>query len=340
MRELPSRGRCHAAFLLAYTIRLKPAATLEAWIAAALDRATIMAAATDIPGTARILLAAELARVDASVVLDERLLRVSTRADRRSFVTIARLLLSRYPPGWVVSAVVDGEFRPEYVPDADLQRLAWLGPDLAPIVLSVHRAITSASDAKVRKQIGDAGELAVVSALERIGITPNHVSLVSDAYGYDIEYQSGQNLHRLEVKACVQSTAERVIVSRNEYEKAAAFGSSWRLIQVLLRFRDCGAQTRYLRRRTLHSRGARQLAYLACSSFDGRLPLAGVRRIPSAARLLERKRPSRRRRLSRGLRRITSEPSVVDIARGRWTDSPPGDNRSRLPGGGLPSQRP
>ena len=232
MRELPSRGRCHAAFLLAYSIRLKPAATLEAWTAAALDRATIMAAATDIPGTARILLAAELARVDGSVVLDERLLRVSERADHRSFVAIAHLLLSRFPPGWVVSTVLDGEFRPEYVPDADLQRLAWLGPDLAPIVLSVHRAITSASDAKLRKQIGDAGELAVVSALERVGIAPHHVSLVSDAYGYDIEYQSGQDLHRLEVKACVRGTADRVIVSRNEYDKAAAFGSSWRLIQV------------------------------------------------------------------------------------------------------------
>ena len=232
MRELPSRGRCHAAFLLAYSIRLKPAATLEAWIAAALDRATIMAAATDIPGTAQILLAAELARVETSVVLDERLLRVSARADHRSLAVFARLLLSRFPPGWVVSAVVDGEFRPEYVPDADLQRLAWLGPDLAPIVLSVHRAITSASDAMVRKQIGDAGELAVVSALERIGIAPNHVSLVSDAYGYDIEYQSGQDLHQLEVKACVRSTAHRVIVTRNEYEKATALGSSWKLIQV------------------------------------------------------------------------------------------------------------
>ena len=232
MRELPSRGRCHAAFLLAYSIRLKPATTLEAWITAAQDRATIMAAATDIRGTAQILLAAELARVDGSVVLDERLLQVSERADYRSFVAIARLLLSRFPPGWIVSAVLDGEFRSEYVPDADLQRLAWLGSDLAPIVLSVHRAITSASDAKLRKQIGDAGELAVVSALERIGIAPNHVALVSDAYGYDIEYQSGQDLNRLEVKACVQGTADRVIVSRNEYDKAAAFGSSWRLIQV------------------------------------------------------------------------------------------------------------
>ncbi|MCY4669742.1 MAG: DUF3883 domain-containing protein [Rhodococcus sp.] len=232
MRELPSRGRCHAVFLLAYSIRLKPAATLEGWIAASMDRATIMAAATDIRGTARILLAAGLVSVGDSVVLDERLLRVSQRADHRSLVAIARLLLSRFPPAWVVSAVVDGELRPEYVPDADLQRLAWLGCELAPIVLSVHRAITAASDARLRKQIGDAGELAVVSALERIGIAPSHVSLVSDAYGYDIEYQTGQDLQRLEVKACVPNTADRVIVSRNEYDKAAAFGSSWRLIQV------------------------------------------------------------------------------------------------------------
>ena len=232
MRELPSHGRCHAAFLLAHSVRLKPAATLDAWIGAAADRSTIMAAATDIAGTAQILLAGKLARVEDSIVLDERLLRVSQQADRRSLVAIASLLLSCFPPGWVVSAVVDGEFLPEYVPDSDLQRLAWLGTDLAPIVLAVYRAITSASNDELRKRIGDAGELAVVSALERIGIAPNHVSLVSDAYGYDIEYQRDQLLHRLEVKACVPSTAYKVIVSRNEYEAAATFASSWRLIQV------------------------------------------------------------------------------------------------------------
>ena len=232
MRELPSRGRCHAAFLLAHSVRLKHSATLEAWTAAAADRSTIMAASTDIAGTAQILLAGKLAREEDAIVLDERLLRVSKRADRRSLVAIARLLLRCFPPGWVVSAVVDGEFLPEYVPDYDLQRLSWLGPDLAPIVLSVHRAITSASNEELRKRIGDAGELAVVSALERIGIQPNHVALVSDAYGYDIEYQHDQHLHRLEVKACVPSTADRVIVSRNEYDAATTFASSWRLIQV------------------------------------------------------------------------------------------------------------
>ena len=232
MRELPSKGRCHAAFLLAHSVRLRPAATLDAWIGAAANRSTIMAAATDVVGTADILLAGKLARIEDAVVLDERLLRVSERADRRSLVAIARLLLRRFPPSWVVSAVVDGEFLPEYVPDADLQRLDWLGSDLVPIVLSVHRAITSARNDELRKWIGDAGELAVVSALERIGVAPNHVSLVSDAYGYDIEYQRDDHLHRLEVKACVPSTADTVILSRNEYEAAAAFKSTWKLIQV------------------------------------------------------------------------------------------------------------
>ena len=247
MRELPSHGRCHAAFLLAHSIRLKPAATLDAWIGAAKDRSTIMAAATDIAGTAQILLASNLAKLEDSIVLDQRLLRVSERADRRSLVAIARLLLSCFPPSWIVSAVVDGEFLPEYVPDSDLQRLAWLDRDLAPIVLAVHRAITSASNDELRKQIGDAGELAVVSALERIGIAPNHVSLVSDAYGYDIEYQLNHHLHRLEVKACVPSTADRVIVSRNEYDTAAKYASSWRLIQV------CFASAIIINRRATYS---------------------------------------------------------------------------------------
>ena len=247
MRELPSRGRCHAAFLLAHSVRLKPAATLDAWVATAANRSTIMATATDISGTAHILLAGKLARLEDSIVLDNRLLRVSERADRRSLIAIARLLLNRFPPGWVVSAVVDGEFLPEYVPDADLQRLDWLGSDLAPIVLAVHRAITSASNNELRKQIGDAGELAVVSALERIGIAPNHVALVSDAYGYDIEYQLDQHLHRLEVKACVPNTADKVIVSRNEYEAAAKYASSWRLIQV------CFASGIVVNRRAIYS---------------------------------------------------------------------------------------
>ena len=232
MRELPSQGRCHAAFLLAYSARLNPPATPDIWIAAAQARATIMAAATDIPGTAEILFAANLATGRDAVAVDARLLRVSEQADHRSLAAIARLLLSRFPPGWIVSAVVDGEFRPEYVPDADLRRLVWLGPDLEPIILSVHRAITSAAADQLRKQIGDAGELAVVSALRRIGVEPNHVALLSDAYGYDIEYGPEQNLHRLEVKACVERTADRVIVKRNEYETAATFASSWRLLQV------------------------------------------------------------------------------------------------------------
>ena len=232
MSGLPSRGRCHAAFLLAYSARLKQANTFEEWIDATLKRSTIMAAASDISGTAQILLAGKLAVLEETVVLDERLMRISQRADRISLVSIAGLLLKRFPPSWIATAVTNGEFVPEFVPEADLERLEWLGSDLEPIILEVHHAITSTYEDELRKQIGDAGEMAVMSALERAGEKPTHISLISDAFGYDIEYRSGTDLQRLEVKACVQKTADRVIISRNEYEKAAAFRSSWRLVQV------------------------------------------------------------------------------------------------------------
>ena len=232
MRELPSHGRCYAAFLLAYTARLKPVHTLDGWIGATLARSTIMAAASDLPGTAQILLDSKLAVINERVMLHEKLIQSSQRADRIALVSIASLFLKRFPPSWIAATVVRGEFLPELVPQSDLDRLAWLGSDLAPIILDVHRSIASTFEDQLQKQIGDAGELAVVSALERAGKHPDHVSLISDAYGYDIEYRNGDYVQRLEVKACVQTTADRVIVSRNEYEKAAALKDSWRLIQV------------------------------------------------------------------------------------------------------------
>jgi hypothetical protein len=60
------------------------------------------------------------------------------------------------------------------------------------------------------------------------------VALVSDAYGYDIEYGTGSSIRRLEVKSSVQSTAQRIVISRNAVDKARAFGDSWRLVQVVL----------------------------------------------------------------------------------------------------------
>jgi Domain of unknown function (DUF3883) len=232
MRELPSRGRCHAAFLLAHSARLNTLATVDAWIASASQRATIMAAATDVAGTAAMLLSAQLATLDGQLHLDARLSRCSIKADRTALTGIAALFLQKYPPGWIAFAVVNGKFLPETVPRLDLNRLAWLEDDLERIVIEAYRSISTVPESELRKAIGTAGELAVIASLRSAGHDPTHVALISDAYGYDVEYTVRGAVNRLEVKSCVQAGADRVIVSRNEFEKASLYGASWRLIQV------------------------------------------------------------------------------------------------------------
>ena len=192
-----------------------------------------MATAGDIAGTARILLDGGLAVVGESVVLSPKIARFVEKADRVTLVGIAALLLKRFPPGWIVTAVVDGQVLPELIPDFDRDRLAWLGADLIPLILDVHDALTSRTDDELRKQIGNAGELAVLSALRRAGHDPIHVALVSDVYGYDIEYPTISSVSRIEVKSAFQSTSDRIFVSRNEFDKACAYGISWKLIQVV-----------------------------------------------------------------------------------------------------------
>lgn len=233
MRELPSRGRCHATFLLAHSACLKRVASLEEWVAVASDRSTFMAGACDIVGTAEILLNARLVTMEDALVVGRPLAALSSQADRTTFVGIAALLLKRFPPSWIISAVVDGEVIRELIPSLDLERLDWLGADLEPLILEVHRTLTHTVYDNDRKMLGDAGELAIMSALTRDGCTPVHVALVSDAYGYDIENPRMQKIERWEVKASVQSTRNRIFVSRNEFDKAMAFRGSWRLVQIV-----------------------------------------------------------------------------------------------------------
>lgn len=234
MRALPSQGRCHAVFLLAYTARLKPASSLEKWIAAARQRSTIMAAAADLAGTAEILRAGRLVADSGGIVLGDALALLAFRADRTTLVRIAGLLLNCFPPGWIATAVNDGQFLPELIPSADLETLKWLGADLGPLVLDAHRAITTERDDRFRKALGDLGELVIMAALQAAGHNSRHVALVSDAYGYDIEYDADGGPRRVEVKTAFESTAGRVVVSRHEVEKAKAFKTSWKLVQVVL----------------------------------------------------------------------------------------------------------
>ena len=84
----------------------------------------------------------------------------------------------------------------------------------------------------LRKLLGDAGELAIMSALRRDGHNPRHVSLISDRFGYDIELKEGVQTLGLEIKAAVKATAARAFISRNEFEVAKRMGERWKLVQV------------------------------------------------------------------------------------------------------------
>ena len=233
MREIPSHGRCHAAFLLAFSASLKNYRELRDWIDAASSRASFLASAGDIAGTADMLLRAGLATADEQISLDLQLAKLSHRADRASLVAIARLFLLRFPPSWIPAVVVAGNVEISLIPSEDLDRLNWLGADLIPLIFEVNHALTRQSDETLRQEIGRAGELVVMSALCKAGFEPVHVALLSDSYGYDIDYVQAGSTRRLEVKSAVERTSGRLIVSRNEFDKASLYGRSWKVIQVI-----------------------------------------------------------------------------------------------------------
>ncbi|WP_165821416.1 protein NO VEIN domain-containing protein [Falsiruegeria mediterranea] len=199
---------------------------------AALDKPTHMAASLDITGTANLLLDIGLARVDSCVLTAGALSRLDREADLTTLKGIARLLLRSRPPGWLRAVVSDGRLLPELIPQRDFDAIAWLGDDLEEIVFTAHQQVYGAKDEHLRKMLGDAGEIAIMSALRRDGHNPRHVSLTSDRFGYDIEHKEGFQTVGLEIKAAVNATAARALISRNEFDAAKRMGERWKLIQV------------------------------------------------------------------------------------------------------------
>lgn len=233
MRDLPSRGRCHATFLLAYSARVRRCDDVGDWLAAAGDKPTHMATALDLTGTAYLLLDAGLARVEERVIISADLARLDKVADLTTLKAIASLILMRRPPSWLRFAVSEGRFVAEFIPTSDLDAMSWMGADLEAIIVAVHHHLYGVVDEGLLKRLGDAGELAVISALRDQGLQPRHVALVSDRFGYDIELSIQRRLFGLEVKTAVTSTAARVLVSRNEFEVAQRMGDRWKIVQVV-----------------------------------------------------------------------------------------------------------
>jgi len=191
-----------------------------------------MASSLDLLGTALLLIDAGLARIDGKIINSRALGRLNMIADLTTLKAIARLLLGRRPPDWLRTVVVDGRLAIEFIPKQDLDAISWLGADLEAIITTVHRELYGDGDDELRKLLGDAGELAVMSAFHLKGLNPRHVALVSDRFGYDIEVLQRDKRYGYEVKTAVAATAGRILLSRHEFEVAAAMDVRWSIVQV------------------------------------------------------------------------------------------------------------
>lgn len=232
MNTLPSKGRCHAVFLLAHSARLSQFYSAGAWISNAKERLTFMASAYDMQGAAHALFAMNLVRLDPTILLHPHLEQLSFEANRSTLLAIASLLLKSAPPDWLSYCVVNDEFFPDLVPTRDLSQLQWLDDDLELVIKGAFYQLYSSSNDLLLKQLGDAGEFAVVSALSKAGYQPQHVALISDSYGYDISCEIGSIKSQIEVKACVPTTQGTFYLSRNEFDTACRQPDIWKLVQV------------------------------------------------------------------------------------------------------------
>lgn len=230
---LPSRGCCHAVFLLVFSARLKQYSGLDDWVVAAKGRATIMATTLNLSAVAKSMVALNLVALNP-VVPARSLQSAGEDASNQTFEKIARILLERSPPPWLKVAVSNTGVSREYIPAADLDALAWLGDALDSILLDVFRSSIVEEDF-ASKAIGNAAELIVVAALKRMGGSVLHVAQISDAFGYDVEHRLPSGTSRLEVKACSPQTSDCFILSRNEFDKSQLLKSEWRLIQVIFK---------------------------------------------------------------------------------------------------------
>jgi hypothetical protein len=120
---------------------------------------------------------------------------------------------------------------PEDLPQDALQLALTLGLS-EQLAFSTVRQLHGKIDLARRDLIGKAGELELVKRLEMEwpGST-NHVSLVSDGFGYDIAFVHLGRTWHLEVKSTTRRGRLGIYLSRNEYEVSRR-DPCWRLVVV------------------------------------------------------------------------------------------------------------
>lgn len=233
MRLPPTKGQCHAVFLLVHVACLGQWCGRDRWVAAARQRTAIAAQSYDLEAVADALIDWGLAKLDPAASVTRPLSNLGEVADYPTLRAIASVLLRKRPPVWLRVAVADSILRRELIPSSDLNALLWLGDDLEAMLISVFKDVCEAADDGFATALGRAGELVVLNALENAGRRPRHVSLVSDAFGYDIECAEKPQIEGVEVKTSVARTASRFHLSRNEFDVSRRMDDRWKIIQVV-----------------------------------------------------------------------------------------------------------
>jgi len=229
---LPKKGIAHAICLLSHAAVLKPRINSDDWIRSASALSASLSVTSDLRPLAEWLVQVGFAVTEDHVVLVPSLRALSVRADRSTLLAIARLMLRASPPGWLPIAVGASGVVREYIPSRDLEALLWIDPDLDGLLMDVGAGMAVTRDNAFRERMGAAAEALLVAAFKRAGRSPLHVAKLSDAYGYDIE-MSGKAFDRVEVKAASLNTRGKFMLTRNEYNKSLAYGSQWRLVQII-----------------------------------------------------------------------------------------------------------
>lgn len=233
MRNPPTRGQCHAVFLLIHVAGLLGISGRDAWVAAARERRTIAARSFDLRKTADALIDWGLARIEPTVSIMPPLVYLGEVADYGTLKAIAIELLRRRPPAWLRSVFIDGTVRIELIPSDDLAALGWLGEDIEQVLVVVYATVFGQENEEFSTRLGLAGEFAVLAALTDSGVRTRHVSLISDAYGYDLECGGAETVEGVEVKTAFPRTADRFHLSRNEFDVSRRMLSRWKVVQVV-----------------------------------------------------------------------------------------------------------
>lgn len=229
---LPKRGVAHGVLLLAYAATVAPRKNLREWIQAARLHSSFLSEATDLITPAEQLVDCGLVKIGQWVEIAPQLSSIIEQDKSIALRDVAQLLLLASPPSWLRFVVSEFGVAREYIPASDLISLRWLEPDLDDMLMLAHAQQAKSSAAILSEEIGRIGELFVLAALRYGGATATHVSLFSDAFGYDIEVSRPARL-RLEVKGAGPKTAGQFHLTRNEFLASRRYGQEWLLVQVV-----------------------------------------------------------------------------------------------------------